>query len=319
MHPARSITALAVAALLVSACGAAQSAVTGSSGGQARAVASTTPTAHLPVSVTDITGATVTITDTSRIVSLSGGVSELLVALGLLESIVGRDVTSLAPGMETVPLVSQGHDVSAESVLSLRPTLVVADQDSGPPEALAAVASTGVPVVTFASAWSFDEALDRARAVAAAVGFADRADELAASISRPTAVLTSALTIAFLYLRGSASVYMIGGDGSGADDVIEAIGGVDAGSAVGLTGYTPMTPESLVATDPDVILVMDGGLESVGGVDGLLAIPGVAQTAAGRERAIVSVPDADLLSFGPRSPGILGSIAEHINALGVEP
>jgi iron complex transport system substrate-binding protein len=107
--------------------------------------------------------------------------------------------------------------------------------------------------------------------------------------------------VAFLYLRGTSAVYLIGGQGSGADDLITSAGGIDVGAESGLAAFVPLTPEALAAADPDVILVMTKGLESVGGVDGLLGLPGVAQTTAGRERRVIAVDDALLLSFGPRT------------------
>jgi iron complex transport system substrate-binding protein len=111
--------------------------------------------------------------------------------------------------------------------------------------------------------------------------------------------------VAFLYLRGTSAIYLLGGAGSGADALIAAAGGIDAGADAGMEAFTPLTAEGLVALDPDVLLVMTGGLESVGGVEGLLALPGVAQTTAGREGRVVAVDDQVLLSYGPRTGALV--------------
>ena len=121
-------------------------------------------------------------------------------------------------------------------------------------------------------------------------------------------------TVAFLYLRGQASIYLLGGKGAGADSLVEALGGVDAGTKAGLTRFTPLTAEAMVKAQPDVILVMDKGLDSVGGVDGLLELPGIAQTPAGRDRRVVSVDDGLLLAFGPRTGAVLRQIADQVSA-----
>lgn len=47
---------------------------------------------------------------------------------------------------------------------------------------------------------------------------------------------------------------------------------------------------------------MTKGLESVGGVDGLLDVPGIKETPAGLDRRIVTLEDGVLLSYGPRTP-----------------
>jgi iron complex transport system substrate-binding protein len=70
-----------------------------------------------------------------------------------------------------------------------------------------------------------------------------------------------------------------------------------------------LTAESLAALNPDVILVMSKGLESVGGVQGLLKLPGVAQTNAGKNSAVIDVDDSLLLSFGPRTPSLVEALA----------
>lgn len=115
-------------------------------------------------------------------------------------------------------------------------------------------------------------------------------------------------------------MYLIGGRGSGATSLIEAAGAVDAGAESGLEkDFTAITSEALVKAAPDAILVMAKGLESVGGVDGLVEIPGVAQTPAGMDRRIVSVEDGVLLNYGPRTDQVLTSIVEQLYGTDTEP
>jgi len=114
-------------------------------------------------------------------------------------------------------------------------------------------------------------------------------------------------------MRGQAGVYLIGGKGSGADSMIAAAGGVDAGTASGLDDpFTPITTEALVGAAPDVILMTTTGLESVGGLDGLVAIPGIAQTPAGRDRRVVTLEDGLLYSFGSRTPEAIAALIDGL-------
>jgi iron complex transport system substrate-binding protein len=77
----------------------------------------------------------------------------------------------------------------------------------------------------------------------------------------------------------------------------------------------PMTDEALVAADPDLILTMTGGIDSVGGVDGLLQEkPAIALTKAGEHRRIVDMDDGTILSFGPRSALVIDALARAIYA-----
>ena len=76
--------------------------------------------------------------------------------------------------------------------------------------------------------------------------------------------------------------------------------------------FSAMSAEELIKLDPDVIVLMSKGLQSVGGVDGLIALPGVAQTRAGRERRVPTVDDSLLLSFGPRTPELVRLLRSNI-------
>ena len=83
-----------------------------------------------------------------------------------------------------------------------------------------------------------------------------------------------------LYLRGD-SVQLVFGAGSGIDAVVEAAGGINAGTELGIVDNAELSTESIVAAEPDFLLVTTSGLESVGGVDGLARpIPGIAETPA---------------------------------------
>ena len=274
-------------------------------------------TPDLPAAVTDTTGKRVVVRDTSRIVSLSGGISETLVSIGLADNIVGRDVSSDFDEVIRASLVTNGHDVSAEGVLSLDPSLVLADARTGPPETLAMIENAGVPVVRVPEVWALSEVPQRVEAIAAAVGRSPAADAINTQMAAEFATIAAETAddppvVAFLYLRGTAAVYLLGGRGSGGDDMIAAAGGIDAGTRAGLENFTPLTPEALVSSAPDVILVMTKGLESVGGREGLLQLPGVGATPAGRAGRVVAIPDGELLSFGPRTPQTVRTLAEQL-------
>ena len=96
--------------------------------------------------------------------------------------------------------------------------------------------------------------------------------------------------------------------------MIEAAGGIDAGTAMGLDRpFTPITSEAMVEAAPDVIVMTDSGLESVGGMDGLLGVPGVAQTPAAKRGRVVTIDDGQLYSFGSRTPEALQLLIDGIH------
>ncbi|NCX18188.1 MAG: hemin ABC transporter substrate-binding protein, partial [Acidimicrobiia bacterium] len=232
-----------------------------------------------------------------------------------------RDATTTLESLQNIDEVSNGHDVSAESVLSLRPTVVIGDTRTGPPEALEQLRGAGVPVVIAPEVWTLSELPGRVTLLAVALGVPQAGERLIAlsqaaidealkNIGKASAILR----VAFLYVRGTASVYLLGGSGSGADEIVAAAGGVDVGALNGLAAFTPLTAEAIVQADPDVLLVMTRGLESVGGIDGLLALPGVSSTRAATTRAVIAVDDDLLLSFGPRTGALIERLAEILRS-----
>lgn len=311
-----AVAGLSILVLLLGAC-------SGSSQAAGDTAATATAGAHLPVTVQSADGRDVVVKDTSRIVSLWGNLTEVVVGLGLTDNLVGRDVASTIPEVADLPIVTRAHDVSAEGVLSLNPTLVIGSMDnSGPATAIAQIRNVGVPVILFEDPTSVDDIVPRIRAIATALGVPEAGERMAAETGADLAAVEARIPdsaqkplVAFLYMRGQAGVYLIAGPGSGADSMIEAAGGIDAGTHMGLENpFTPITSEALVKAAPDVILLMTGGLESVGGIDGLVKIPGIAQTPAGKARRIVTIDDELLYSFGPRTPEALETLSQEFLA-----
>jgi len=247
----------------------------------------------------------------ARIAALAIGVGETIEALGAGPRVVARDEASSGQFIDAAPVVTKGHALSAERVLATQSDLAIVDASTSPPEAIDQLRAAGVRVVEVPQAWSVSDMPARIRAVGAAVGASPsaitgliaRLDSASPPVSGPRP------KVAFLYLRGSSAIYLLGGRGSGADDLIERAGGVDVGAGAGLAAFTPLTAEALAAADPEILLVMSEGLSSVGGIEGLREIPGVAQTSAGREGSVVVVDDTVLLSFGPRTPALIERLA----------
>ena len=251
----------------------------------------------------------------SRVVVLANGVAEIINSLNAGSILVGRDISSTEKALENIPLVTSGHQVLPEKVISLDPDLVIIDASTGPKAAIDQIKAAGIRVVQTPESWTLTDISTKVTAVAAAIGAPQQGVLLNTAIT--SAIMDSTLPgkrrIAFLYLRGTSSIYLIGGPGSGADSLISAIGAVDVGAASLPRPFNTLTAESLATLNPDVLIVMTKGLESVGGLTGLLKLPGVAQTNAGKNHAVVDVDDSLFLSFGPRTPSLVQELAKKVS------
>lgn len=272
----------------------------------------------LPVTVDSADGGQVTVGSADRIIAVdrNGTLGQTVFALGLGDRLIARDLATNFPAVRQLPVVTPGgHQVNAEAILALRPTVVLTDASIGPRAAMQQLRDSGITVVHFSAERTLDDVDDLILAVANVLGVPDAGRQLAARTVEQIAIATANAArhahgerVAFLYLRGS-SVAMIGGPGAGSDALITAVGAVDAGTAAGLTQpFTPITAEALVAAQPEVLLLMTKGLESVGGIEGLLRVPGVAATPAGKNRRVVTMVDSELLSFGPHTGKVIAAL-----------
>lgn len=251
-----------------------------------------------------------------RIVALANGAAEIISAMGYQRNLVGRDIASSTSGLLKVPIVTSGHQVIPETIIALSPDVVIIDAATGPAPALTKLKAAGIRIELIPQSWNLPDIKNKVIGIGAAIGATKSAISLNQAITNEIAQtnLNSSTKpkILFLYLRGTNAIYLVGGPGSGADSLISAIGGLDIGAANLPNAFNPLTAESMAKLNPDIILVMSAGLQSVGGMSGLKELPGIAQSAAGKNSRVIAVDDSLLLSFGPRTPSLLAKLSAAV-------
>jgi iron complex transport system substrate-binding protein len=260
------------------------------------------------------------VSDTSRIVSLSGDLTEFIFELGHGESIVGVDVTTVEPEAATgLPIVGVGRFLAAESVLAQEPTLVVGDTQTSPVEAIEQIRAAGVPVVIFDIPTTFDGLYEKVGAVGELLGSNEEAAALADRIRDEVEAAAGAADeadetprMAYVYTRGPDVMLLFGRDMT-TRPLIEAANGVDVGSESGIETTVAVTAEAIIEAAPDVIIVPAEGFEILGGLDALLEIPGFADTPAGRDGRVLVYPEGDFLTFGPRVAETLRQLIDDVH------
>ena len=261
--------------------------------------------------------------EVKRLVCVGGALTEMIYALEVQNLLVGVDTTSLFPeAARALPSVGYSRALSVEGVLSLSPTHVLATEDAGPPAVLRQLAAAGIPVAVLKANHRFEGMLERLAQVgdmaqrpvqAAALAQRLRTEwartqvQVSADQARWMAQRKGAPLRVLFVLSHSVSQIMVAGSATAAQAVIEYAGAVNAIS--GFTGFKPMTPEAALAAQADVILGTDQGLKAVGGVPGLLRLPGVGDTPAGLARRVVSMEAMLLLGFGPRLPAAVRELS----------
>ncbi len=249
-----------------------------------------------------------------RIVSLNGAVTEVVAALGHEKEIVGVDVTSTYP--ESVAKSAKGlghvkHGMSIEAIMELKPTLILGTEKDITPDLKAKIEGSGIKSVIFSQDFSAEGAKKLIADVAAALDHKADVKPIQDKIDADRQGLVKfekAPKVLFIYARG-ANMLMVSGTGTPIENMIKLAGGENA--VADFADFKPLTPEALIKGNPDAILLFDSGAESVKGIEGVLKIPGVDKTNAGKNKNIITMDGGLLTNFGPRT----GEAAKALNQL----
>ncbi len=240
----------------------------------------------------------------TRIITAGSAITETVCALGDCDKIVATDKTSLYPvSVQSLPSIGYRNGINAEGIISLKPTLIIAEKDYVKDEVLSQLSATGIKVLIIDRVYTVEatkklitqiaEILNRQAEGKKAIAQID------ADVAEANTLLKKATTkpkVLGVYNRGSSNISLAGKDTFG--EIIEYAGASNAFNTI--TGYKPLNAEALIAANPDFMVTTSYGLESIGGIDGFLKIPGVAQTTAGKKKQIVSIDSIMLTNFGPR-------------------
>jgi iron complex transport system substrate-binding protein len=239
-----------------------------------------------------------------RIITAGSALTETVCALGDCDKIIASDRTSLYPAhIQQLPSIGYRGGINAEGILSLKPTLVIAEKDYVEDAVLQQLTASGIKLVIIDRKYTFNDTKKFIVQIATALNRDAEGKKLIAKIEGELAEAnnmlkktTSAPKVLSIYNRGTSTISVAGKNTFG--EILSYAGATSAVSNV--EGYKPLNTEALIAANPDYLLMVSMGLESLGGIDGALKIPGVAQTTAGKKKQIVSIESLKLTNFGPR-------------------
>ena len=269
-------------------------------------VLAATPAAGVGITVRDAAGRSVTIKDAGRIVSVGGSVTEILYALGLEQRVIAVDSTSIYPPRAAAekPNVGYMRQLSAEGVLGLGPSLVLAAEGSGPKGTVAVLEAASIPFVQVPDHFTGEGIVEKIRLIAQATGTAERGeclaklvatdlDALAALRTRLTQPRKALFVLSFVNGRP-----MVAGRATAADGIIKLAGAVNV--VTEYEGYKPISDESVTAARPDAVLAMERAGFRLD-AQTVFEHPAFATTPAAAQRALISMDGLYLLGFGPRT------------------
>jgi iron complex transport system substrate-binding protein len=257
----------------------------------------------------------------TRVVSVSKQINEYLYDIHAESVLVARDLTSIYPErIRSLPSVGYHRGLSAEGIISMRPTMLLTDGNLGPDAVVAQVRKVGIPVVTLAPG----QGPDSAQLLMARLGREFHHERQADSVlAEWRTAMAQALVdstrwaaeprprVLVMHFGQVVNDYLGMKRGTTADQIVRWAGGVNALDSIG--GMVRLTPELIARAAPDVIIATDVGFDRLGGVDRFAALPGLALTPAGKAKRIHRVDESEVMYFGPRTPASLRTITAWLH------
>lgn len=226
-----------------------------------------------------------------RIVSIGPATTELILALGGEQSLVATDVSSPEP--RGVPKVGYHRALAAEGILSLSPTLVVGSDEMGPNSTLDQLRRANVKVEVMATAPTLANLNERIDTLAHLLGDQAAGSKLKEQIAAQSDTLAAQakqnkpLKVAFLLLHKGQPTSIAGGNTT-ASALVTLAGGVNP--VAGLHDYKPVSTESLIELQPDLVLVSGRDWQQYQDPDAVLSqVPALSATPAGKNKAIHAI------------------------------
>jgi len=267
------------------------------------------PSEGFPVSLVSEAGPVIIVDRPQRIAALSSVFIEMLFAMGAGDQVVAGDVFSNYPPdadrLETI----DAFNLNLEAVIALDPDLVVLSFDPG--SVVAGLAAVGIPTLQFPTATTLDGAYEQMYSLGAAAGRAGEAADLVAGIQEDIAAIVAGSDGNFAgvsyYVETDPFTFYTPNTDSFIGQLFALLGMeniADAAPDEFGSGFPQLSPEFIIAADPDVIFLASFGetpstVASRSGWDSMSAV----------DRGAVVLLDPDVASrWGPRVVDLLEAI-----------
>jgi len=253
-----------------------------------------------------------------RVVCAGADVTEIVADLAGAGVIQGVDTTShIPPEVRNLPSIGYLRQISAEGILSLKPDLLIANRDLGPPNAIEQIRGAGVRIEIVDFPLNGEGMAVKVRHIGSILEREKQADTLAGTVAAAMTDLARRLDgVASRprvgFIRGIDGGTPIAGGRMGLVDATYALAG--GSNAFGdFTLFKPVSREVLAAAPPDFIVADGGSVESAGGAASFIDQLGLTSAFAGHQERLVAADLATLFAFGPSGAREITALARRLH------
>ena len=258
--------------------------------------------------------------DSSRVTIAGGSLTEIVYLLEQENKLVAVDITSNFPEeAKQLPSIGYVRALSAEGVLSLSPSLILGEDDTGPPTVMEQLSRVGIQIEIIPEENSTDGIIKKVKCVAEILGVDKNTKDKTLAILNADAKELKLLTemnkkvspkVMFILSMESGSP-TVGGRDTSADGLIKMTGAVNVMDS--FEGWKPVSTEAIIQAKPDFILISERGLNSFGSIEKLGQHPSLVFTPAAKNNNIIAMDGMAMLGFGPRTISSAKDIAQKYN------
>lgn len=236
-----------------------------------------------------------------RIISAGSAVTELIYALNAQDSLIAVDVTSKMPQTEQLPKIGYHRQLSTEGLLALQPTRIIGSDEMGPKSTLDLLSQSNVKVNIVNTKPTINGLLERIDEIALLTHHQDNAQHIKDEVNKKVAQLNSSIPedtkqkkVLYLLLHEGRAPYVAGRDTT-MDEMIRLAGAINPAQPL-ISSFKPLSIESMISMQPDVILVSNRSLAKLDGIDNIIkSIPTLALTPAGINKKIIGIDGSALV------------------------
>ncbi len=258
--------------------------------------------------------------DSSRVTIAGGSLTEIIYLLRQEDKLVAVDITSNFPEeAKQLPSIGYVRALSAEGVLSLSPSLILGEDDTGPPAVMEQLSRVGIQIEIIPEENTADGIIKKVKCVAEILGVNDNIKDKTLSNLNADANELKLLTetnkkeppkVMFILSMESGSP-TVGGRDTSADGLIKMTGALNVMDS--FEGWKPVSTEAIIQAKPDFILISERGLNSFGSIEKLGQHPSLVFTPAAKNNNIIAMDGMAMLGFGPRTISSAKDIAQKYN------
>ncbi|MWN89976.1 ABC transporter substrate-binding protein [Gilliamella sp. Pra-s65] len=250
-----------------------------------------------------------------RIVIAGGALTEIVFALGAGDQIVGVDKTSSYPdSVKKLPQIGYWKLLNIEGILSLKPTLFITLSDVEPDNIISQVNQAKVDVLSLQRVpgtldllyTNIEKIADKLNKQTQGQQLINKIKTNITKIQEKTNNHPNKAKVLFLMSMGGTN--SVAGKNTTADALITIAGGENLAKH---TSYKTYTAESLIAMNPEIIVLNKYSIEQLGGIEKLNTIAGITETSAFKNNRIITIDDSYLFGIGPRVDEVAQIFYQH--------